>query len=60
MRFRYNSDMAISLKLRHSIVKSWQSLKTDFLKFEPLIKIPMLANYTFFTIITFNKISSFA
>ena len=29
------------------------------LKFEPVIKIPIVANYAFFTVITFSNINSF-
>ena len=34
------------------------TITNKFLKFKPMIKLPIVANYTFFTAITFSNINS--
>ena len=34
------------------------TIANKFLKFKPMIKLPIVANYTFFTAITFSNINS--
>ena len=47
----------ISLKLRHKIVMA--NIPYRLLKFEPMIKKPVVVNHAFFFSITFSGINSF-
>ena len=51
-----NSNIA-NIKAQHQQIMT--TIKNRFLKFEPMIKIPILSENTFFTVITFSNSNSF-
>ena len=39
---------------------AYSNIANRILKFKPMIKKPIMTNHTFFAVVTFSKISSFA
>ena len=52
----FNSNIA-KTKIHNCQIMT--AITNRILKFEPMIKIPILTNYTLFTIINFSRINSF-
>ena len=52
----YNSNIS---KTKAQYQQIMTTITNGILKFEPMIKIPMMTNHTFFTVITFSYINSF-
>ena len=53
----YNSNMA---NINTQNCQIMTTIKNGISKFKPMIKIAIVANHTFFTVITFSRINNFS
>ena len=51
----FNSDNSNIVKIRTQNLQIMTTTTNEILKFEPMLKIPIKVDNTFFTIITFRK-----
>ena len=58
-RFANVSDNRNIAKIKTQHCQIMATTANRIWKFEPIIKIPLEANYTFFAVFTFNNINSF-
>ena len=55
----FKSDNSSITKTKTQNYHVMKTMIYRILKFQPMIEKPMVTNYTFFTVITFNNINSF-
>ena len=55
----FNNDNSNIANIKTQRQQIMTTITEKFLKFKLMIKIPIVANYTFFTVITFSQSNSF-
>ena len=55
----FNSDNSIIANIKAQHYQVMATITNRMLKFKPMIKKPIMADNTFFTVITFSRINSF-